>query len=125
MPRASVEQATAYHPPALGAAAIRLDNVLQDASDLVSSLSTEPPPISTPVVIADYASRAERAELRVFAYLWETEGFKTSTSEGIDTLRRSENYARLEEIEGIVTRIMGPFSVVRRGRLRYMPLTRG
>lgn len=75
------------------------------ASDLVA-LHAPAPPNPTP----DYFAKAARAERLVFGYLKATGGYKTSTSTGLDVLRRGESYGKLDEVEKIIRRSMGSYA---------------
>ena len=83
------------------------DDYLLAASDLVRRFA--PPPTDV-TLLPDYNARAARAERMVTSYLKATQGFKTNTSKGVDTLRKSESYGDLSVIKKMVAETMGSYA---------------
>ncbi len=83
---------------------IKAEALLEDASDWVSSLASAPASLD-PVVLADYASRARRAEMRVFSYLAETGNLKSESVAGI-----SLSYIDPDRVAALVGASMGAFA---------------
>ncbi len=104
-PYATDAEARAYY--AGTADATKVGVVLRQAARLVQRHAPAPDPLPSP---DDYSPAAKDAELMVGAWLWETGGFKTSTSKGIDVIRRGESYADLSAVKRIVAQTMGPYS---------------
>lgn len=106
MPNATLADALAYAELTAGdVPAVKAQALLEDASDWVSFLA----PVSTslePVVLTDYASRARRAEMRVFYYLAETGNLKSTSLSGVS----SETYVDPERVERLVKASMGGFA---------------
>lgn len=104
MPYANEADARAYYAGA-SADALKVGVVVRQAARLVQRYA--PVPVSPP---ADYAPAARDAELMVGQYLWATGGFRTSTSKGVDVVRKSESYADLAAVKRTVAETMGPYS---------------
>ena len=91
------------------------DDYLLAASDLVRRFA---PPPTDPTLLSDYNQRAARAERMVAGYLKATQGFKTNTSKGVDTLRKSESYGDLSVIKKMVAETMGSYAKTGRAVIR-------
>lgn len=107
MPYLSTADAVAYHQPAEGASAIKLEIALGLAADVVSGLAPYPEE-PTEEQAADYVGRARRAEAAIFAYGWSTD-WGTLSSKGISDL--SKSYRDDQTIQRIVRASMGRFYV--------------
>ena len=90
----------------VAAPAARVGLVYRQAARIVARAAPAPDPVGT-----DYPLAARDAELFVGRYLWRTEGFKTSVSKGVETLRTSESYASLPAVQAIVQSAMGDYYV--------------
>lgn len=108
LPWASIVQAKQFVPAARDAEPLRVQFFLENAAEIVAGIA--PPPVPLPEG-SDYPRKAARGELQLFSYFWETQGFKTQSSSGIDALRRSQSYAKLADVKAIVESSMGSYAL--------------
>lgn len=103
MPRSSLADFQSAHPPATNTQ--KAQDALDAAADRVKEWA--PPPDPEP---DDYDGRAQRAERMVAAYLYDTGGYVSGGSRGIDVLRQSTSYdAKGEGLKAMVKGAMGPY----------------
>lgn len=114
LPWATSTDAQRYTASADGAEPIRLQFVLEDASEMVARMAPAPSTMTQ-----DYARRAKRAELRLFEWLWTTKGYVASKSvQHLGSVNYDPKAARR-----IVRETMGPYA--QGSGLRSVPIARG
>lgn len=85
----------------------KAQDALDAAADLV--VAWAPPPEPEPV---DYDGKAQRAERMLAAFLYDTTGYISGESKGLDVLRKSSSYdAKAEGLRMMVKGIMGKYYV--------------
>ncbi len=125
MSYASPEEAVLYYSEAGNVDRFRVEMILGDAADIVVRNAPPPNPVPT-----DYKSRAKRCELRVFEWLFKTDGgllLATSVggiSETYTTPQTYQTYRAGPAALAIVRDVMG---IYYRGPsvLKTAPLQRG
>lgn len=106
-----------------GAPEIKLDAVLRDAEREVKKVAPRPTAGFADVAAEEeYISAASDAEMRVFDYLVNTEGYLSSS--GVSGI--SESYVDFARVEAIVRRAMsGVSNSASSNKLRSIPIARG
>ncbi len=84
---------------------IRVEVTVRQAARLVQHYA----PVPT-IVPTDYAATARDAELMLGEYLWETGGYKTSTSVGVGGLSTGGGFANLDTMKKMITQAMGTYA---------------
>jgi hypothetical protein len=115
---ASTQEAIAYHSDAANSDPFKVEMILKDAADELQRYA--PAPVGT--VPDDYKQRAKRCELRIFQWMYRTDGGLITADRVADI---SENYGPDAEyqVRKVVSAVMGKYYRGPR-RLRTLPLQR-
>lgn len=97
---------------------IKADAILRDAERLVAYYAPNPDP---DVVDEVYVSAASDAEMRLWEYLANTEGYLASTRIG----DINESYVDFDKVKAIVLKTMATISSNPTSKLRSIPMARG
>lgn len=109
MPYATVDDLAEYlGDNDLGLRERRAEVALATAGGMVAVASSVP---AEPAFLADYKAAALNAELMAAEYLFETKGYKSSTSKGVDVLSKSDSYRDASALEGMLAGALGSYYV--------------